>query len=197
MAINKPVPNQTQPVAGETFDQFLQRTNRTMWTQSRQMYVKDKGWNDQYKRYKDIFEGKPVTLPDGMRSGTLPTTQRPWGVAIPGQMYPQVEGPGNPSWEARNPQPTNPKYQQPIDSTKIDERQRLLPMPIQPTPLPIRPSPIKPTYPSPIKPVQLGVPGATRPINNPNVPIVNPIIRPIKPPRQRILPVNKPVTSWY
>jgi hypothetical protein len=29
---------------------------------------------------------------------------RAWGVSQPGMMYPQVEAPGNPSWEARNPQ---------------------------------------------------------------------------------------------
>jgi hypothetical protein len=29
--------------------------------------------------------------------------QRQWGETRPGEMYPQVEGPGNPSWERRNP----------------------------------------------------------------------------------------------
>lgn len=36
--------------------------------------------------------------------GRSPMPQgRPWGVALPGQSYIQVEGPGNPYWEARNP----------------------------------------------------------------------------------------------
>merc|ERR1711964_813395 len=29
---------------------------------------------------------------------------RQWGESRPGEMYIQVEGPGNPSWEQRNPQ---------------------------------------------------------------------------------------------
>ena len=29
---------------------------------------------------------------------------RPWGVSIPGEYYPAVEGPGNPGWEARHPE---------------------------------------------------------------------------------------------
>lgn len=31
---------------------------------------------------------------------------RVWGETRPGERYPQVEEPGNPSWEARNPKPT-------------------------------------------------------------------------------------------
>jgi hypothetical protein len=33
----------------------------------------------------------------------IPPT-RPWGVALPGHSYPQVEGPGNPFWERRHPE---------------------------------------------------------------------------------------------
>ena len=40
---------------------------------------------------------------------------RPWGVALPGQRYPQVEGPGNPSWERRNPDANPNKNQQPVN----------------------------------------------------------------------------------
>ena len=42
----------------------------------------------------------PVTRP-GMNK---PLPPRKWGETRPGEMYPQVEGPGNPSWERRNPQ---------------------------------------------------------------------------------------------
>ena len=37
-------------------------------------------------------------IPPGQPGG------RPWGESRPGEMYPQVEGPGNPSWERRHPE---------------------------------------------------------------------------------------------
>lgn len=43
-------------------------------------------------------------LPVSPKTQINPINQpRPWGVALPGHMYPAVEGPGNPSWERRNP----------------------------------------------------------------------------------------------
>lgn len=43
----------------------------------------------------------PVELPNKNKIALQPS--RPWGVALPGRSYPAVEGPGNPSWERRNP----------------------------------------------------------------------------------------------
>ena len=40
----------------------------------------------------------PPYIPPGQPGG------RPWGESRPGEMYPAVEGPGNPSWERRHPE---------------------------------------------------------------------------------------------
>ena len=44
-----------------------------------------------------------ITRTDTTRNATRPNQPRRWGESRPGEMYPQVEGPGNPSWERRNP----------------------------------------------------------------------------------------------
>ena len=48
----------------------------------------------------------PVKPIDQIRQppNTRPTGTRGWGESRPGEMYPQVEGPGNPSWERRHPE---------------------------------------------------------------------------------------------
>ena len=50
--------------------------------------------------------GTPKYGPLTTTGGTLGTPEggRKWGEKIPGEFYPAIEGPGNPSWEARNPQ---------------------------------------------------------------------------------------------
>lgn len=48
----------------------------------------------------------PVKLPtvSPPPSTTTPAQPRKWGESRPGEMYMQVEGPGNPSWEKRHPE---------------------------------------------------------------------------------------------
>lgn len=43
---------------------------------------------------------QPVPLPNKM---PVKPVARGWGQELPGRSYPAVEGPGNPSWERRNP----------------------------------------------------------------------------------------------
>jgi hypothetical protein len=50
--------------------------------------------------------GRPIpTKPiDQIRPPVRSTGSRQWGESRPGEMYPAVEGPGNPSWERRHPE---------------------------------------------------------------------------------------------
>ena len=71
---------------------------------------------------------QPVTPPASQPPATTPPAQaRKWGETRPGEMYAQVEGPGNPSWEKRHPElaptpghpnPDNPHQTPPIIPTK-------------------------------------------------------------------------------
>jgi hypothetical protein len=63
----------------------------------------------------------------GGAAGPDPRAVRPgkreWGESRPGEAYRQVEGPGNPSWESRNPRPKGGKYdtsRQPAFTEKRD-----------------------------------------------------------------------------
>ena len=47
---------------------------------------------------------KPIDQIRQPPANTPPTGMRGWGEVRPGEMYPQVEGPGNPSWERRHPE---------------------------------------------------------------------------------------------
>lgn len=50
------------------------------------------------------FGGLKQQTPTPANPGAQLPQPRQWGQSVPGFLYPQVEGPGNPSWEARNPQ---------------------------------------------------------------------------------------------
>jgi len=58
-----------------------------------------------------FFDGQGWRSP-GLIQQPQPTPPRQgprgWGESRPGEMYPAVEGPGNPSWERRNPRPGMP-----------------------------------------------------------------------------------------
>ena len=65
--------------------------------------------SDEYKRWKESVEkgGFDWTGGEGPRPGVIyspgPKREREWGESRPGEAYIQIEGPGNPSWEKRNP----------------------------------------------------------------------------------------------
>ena len=67
--------------------------------------IKYPRWQDQEREVTIL----PVPYPDrGEREVTIqpvppPREERRWGESRPDEMYIQIEGPGNPSWERRNP----------------------------------------------------------------------------------------------
>ena len=95
------------------------------------------------------WEGRPGPAADGRPAPVKPAPGRPiptkpidqirqppqnpagrgWGETRPGEMYPQVEGPGNPSWERRHPErapaippASRPGVQYPGGTPNFDER---------------------------------------------------------------------------
>jgi len=63
-----------------------------------------RGWDRGRGRRDGRYPGTPGTIePTPESVETDLSVPRAWGETRPGEMYPQVEGPGNPSWEKRNP----------------------------------------------------------------------------------------------
>jgi len=46
---------------------------------------------------------REAEIPERIEVNIEPSPRREWGESRPGEAYIQVEGPGNPSWESRNP----------------------------------------------------------------------------------------------
>jgi len=77
------------------------------------------------------------------------TKSRKWGESQPGGRYPAVEGPGNPSWERRNPGKESGagKRVAPVKG-KVKRTPIVRPTPGKPVvgrPKPVRPTPTRPT----------------------------------------------------
>lgn len=70
------------------------------------------------------------------RNGVNPT--RRWGERLPGQYYPGIEGPGNPSWEKRNPLPTRQVPSKPLPTPASSPAPVIRPISPLP-PLPVNP----------------------------------------------------------
>ena len=89
-----PAPKASSPFTvqeGETFDTWLQRTNPIISKQSRQMYVKDDAWRQNYNRLREQFKNGGVSkigesnmdymtqapAPNGIASSTVPDVMSP------------------------------------------------------------------------------------------------------------------------
>ena len=85
------------------------------------VYIPQPNLNEKSSFYDSGFDNHLIRTGDGFApiedkppvSIMAYNTPRKWGESRAGEMYPQIEGPGNPSWEARNPD-KNPNYIPPI-----------------------------------------------------------------------------------